>query len=341
MTRVRLEDVAKVAGVSMKTVSNVVHNYAHVSDSMRERVQRAIDELGYRPNALGRSLATGRTGMLALAFSDVSLPYFSELARLVSVEASRRGYRLLLEQTDGTLEGERAVVAMTDAGLVDGILFQPSTMSALEIARHRADTPLVLLGEGPAPLAVDRVMIDNVEAANAATRHLLSLGRKRIGFVGHEELKLSATSTQRMMGYQEALEQAGIRVDTSLLIPSKSISSRDAALAVGAAIDRGLKFDALFCRDDLAAIGALRALQERGFSVPGDVAVIGWDNISMASFTYPSLTTVAADTRGLATTALDLLEERIAGYAGTGRHELAGFSIAVRESAPASPARGA
>lgn len=337
MSRVRLEDVAKVAGVSTKTVSNVVHNYTHVSDSMRERVQRAIDELGYRPNALGRSLATGRTGMLALAFSDVSLPYFSELARLISVQAARRGYRLLLEQTDGTLEGERAVVAMTEAGLVDGIIFQPSTMSALEIARHRADTPLVLLGEGPAPLGVDRVMIDNVDAAMTATKHLLSLGRRRIGFVGHEQHKLSATSTQRMMGYQEALEQAGVRVDTALLIPTNSISSRDAALAVGEAIDRGLRFDALFCRDDLAAIGALRALQERGYAIPADVAVVGWDNISMAAFTYPSLTTVAADTNALATTALDLLEERISGYAGAGRHELASYSLAIRESAPETP----
>jgi DNA-binding LacI/PurR family transcriptional regulator len=337
MGRVRLQDVAEVAGVSMKTVSNVVHNYAHVSQPMRERVQQAIDELGYRPNALGRSLATGKTGMLALAFSDVSLPYFSELARIVSMEASRRGYRLLLEQTDGTLEGERAVIAMTEAGLVDGIIFQPSTMSALEIARHRADTPLVLLGEGSAPLSVDRVMIDNVEAAMAATRHLLAMGRRRIGFLGHEQDKLSATSQQRLMGYQEALEVAGMRVDTALLIPSRSISSRDAARATGEALDRGLQLDSLFCRDDLAAIGALRALQERGLAVPGDVAVIGWDNISMSAFTYPSLTTVAADTSALASAALDLLEERIAGYAGAGRHKLVDYSLELRESAPQLP----
>lgn len=339
MSRVRLEDVAKVAGVSMKTVSNVVHNYTHVSDKMRERVQLAIDELGYRPNALGRSLATGRTGMLALAFSDVSLPYFAELARLISTEAARRGYRLLLEQTDGTLDGERAVVSMREAGLVDGIIFQPSTMSSLEIARHRADTPLVLIGEGPAPLGVDHVMINNVDAALKATRHLLALGRRRIGFVGHEENKPSVTSTQRLMGYQEALEQAGIRMDPALLIPTRSISPHDAAAAVGRALDKGLQFDALFCRDDVAAIGALRALQERGLSIPRDVAVTGWDNISMASFTHPSLTTVAADTPQLAHTALDLLEERISGYAGLGRHREVDFSLVLRESAPApSPA---
>ncbi len=335
MGKVRLQDVARVAGVSMKTVSNVVHNYPHVSAPMRERVQKVIDELGYRPNALGRRLATGKTGLLALAFSDVSLPYFSELARMVSSAAERRGYRLLLEQTDGTLEGERAVVASSEAGLVDGVIFQPSVMSWSEIAQHRGDVPLVLLGEGAAPVSVDHVMIDNTAAASEATRHLIGLGRTRIAFVGHEEHGPSATSRQRLTGYQDALERAGLRLDMSLLFPSEAISSRDAARAVGAALDRGATFDGLVCRDDLAAIGALRALHERGLTVPGDVAVTGWDNISMASFTYPSLTTISPDTPALAEAALDMLQERIAGFDGLGRHRLVDFSLIVRESAPA------
>ena len=121
---VRLEDVA-VAGVSIKTVSNVIHDYPHVSSRTRERVQQAIDDLGYRPNVLGRRLATGRTGLIALAFADVSVPYFSELARVVSAAASERGYRPLLELTGGTLQGERAVVSSSEAGLVDGVIFQP------------------------------------------------------------------------------------------------------------------------------------------------------------------------------------------------------------------------
>ncbi len=337
MGKVRLEDVARVAGVSMKTVSNVVHDYPHVSAQMRERVQRAIDELGYRPNALGRRLATGRTGLLALAFADVSIPYFSELARIVNAAAVPRGYRLLLEQTDGTLEGERAVVSSSEAGLVDGVIFQPSVMSTNEIAQHRGDVPLVLLGEGAAPLSVDHVMIDNMAAAGAATRHLIGLGRSRIGFVGHEGRGLSATSSQRLMGYQEALEGAGLRLDMSLLLPSRAITSQDAADAVGAALDGGLRFDALVCRDDLAAIGSLRALQERGLRVPDDVAITGWDNISMAAFTYPSLTTIAPDTHALATAALDMLEERIAGFDGLGRHRIVDFTLVARESAPEHP----
>ena len=268
MAGVRLQDVAEHAGVSMKTVSNVVHEHPHVSRAMRERVQKAIDELGYRPNALGRRLATGRTGLLALAFADVRLPYFSELANLVSRAAAQTspGYRLLLEETEGTLEGERAVLSASEAGLVDGMLFQPSQISSREIAERHGDLPMVLLGEGPAPLSMDRVMIDNVSAAAAATRHLVALGRRRIAFLGHEAQALSSTSRLRIVGYQEGLEQSGLSPDPSLLIASDEITPAASAVSLGAAIDAGLEIDGVVCRDDLAAMGALRALQERGLT---------------------------------------------------------------------------
>jgi len=332
---VRLQDVAEHAGVSMKTVSNVVRNYAHVSPQMRERVQRAIDELGYRPNIMGRRLATGRTGLLALAFADVTLPYFAELARVVADEAERRGYRVLLEQTEGTIEGERAVVSAGESGLVDGMIFQPSVMNSAELAQSRIDIPLVVLGENAAPLTVDRIMIDNVEAARAATEHLLALGRRRIAFAGHEASRPTRTSKLRMAGYQQALEDAGLTPDPELLISSVSVSAGNAVRGVGAALDSGLRFDGLVCRDDLAAIGALRALQERGLRVPDDVAITGWDNTPMTAVTYPSLTTVAPDMRALASRAVEMLLERVGGFDGMGRHELAPFSLVTRESAPA------
>jgi len=334
MAGVRLQDVADVAGVSMKTVSNVVRNYPHVSAKTRERVQRAIDELGYRPNAMGRRLATGKTGLLALAFANVAIPYFAELARVVSRVAEEFGYRVLLEETDATLEGERALLAGSEAGLVDGVIFQPSVMRSTEIARHRSDLPLVLLGETAAPLTVDRVMIDNVAAAREVTSLLIGAGRRRIGFVGHERPQLSETSRQRILGYQEALEEAGIAPDPELLFSSAEISAGGSVAAVRSAMDAGIRFDALVCRDDLAAIGALRALKERGVDVPGDVAVTGWDDISLSAVTFPSLTTVSPDLEALARRALELLIERVSGYGGTGRHEIVPYSVVVRESAP-------
>lgn len=330
----RLQDVAERAGVSMKTVSNVVRDYPHVSPQMRARVQRAIDELGYRPNVVARRLATGRTGFVALAFADVGIPYFAELSHAASRAAERAEYRVLLEETDATLEGERALMASSEAGLIDGMIFQPSVMSSAEIARHRTDIPIVLLGETPAPLTIDRVMIDNVAAAREITQHLLSLGRRRIGFVGHESATLSETSRQRILGYQEALTEAGITPDPARLVASDSVSAADAVEAVRRALDDGLDVDALVCRDDLAAIGTLRALQERGIRVPDDVAVTGWDDTRLSAVTFPSLTTVSPDLDALVERAITLLDERIRGYDGVGRHEITPHRIVVRESAP-------
>lgn len=332
---VRLQDVADLAGVSMKTVSNVVRGYKHVSTATRDRVQRAIDELDYRPNLMGRRLATGRTGLVALSFSSVGIPYFAELSRLVSAAAISMGYRVLVEETDGTLEGERAVLETFEAGLVDGMLFQPAVVSSLEISRHRSAVPIVILGEGAAPLTMDRVMIDNIAAARDATGHLLSLGRRRIAFAGHETGKLSAASIQRIAGYQQALEEAGFAPDPRMLFPSDTVTPMAAVRALGAALDDGAQFDGLVCRDDLAAIGALRALQERGIRVPDDVALVGWDNIAMSRVTYPSITSIAPDTAGLAMRSMQMLVDRIEGLDGAGRHELVEHRLVVRESAPA------
>jgi DNA-binding LacI/PurR family transcriptional regulator len=335
MSRVRLEDVARHAGVSMKTVSNVVHDYEHVSDTMRVRVQQAIDELGYRPNLMGRRLATGRTGMLSLAVPDVGSPYFAELAHVFQVESTRRGYRLLLDQTGGATDRERRVLSADEAGFIDGLIFHPSQLASAELSQNPGEVPLVILGDVPAPITLDQVLIDDVAGADVATRHLISLGRTRIAFLGHDAAVLPTTFTERIAGYRQALERAGLPLDPAIVIPVADPGSREAAVAVARALDEGARFDALVCINDLGAIGALRALQERGLSVPGDVAVTGWGDTRMASDAFPSLTTIAPDLRQLATTALDLLEERISGFTGAGRHRRVDFTLAVRESAPA------
>jgi len=319
----------------MKTVSNVVHRHPHVSEPTRERVQRAIDDLGYRPNAIGRRLATGRTGLLSFAFCDVGLPYFAELVGVVYREAAARGYRLLLEQTGYSADDERAALTGGESALVDGMLFQPSVMSAVEIAQLRTDVPIVLLGERPAPLTLDHVMIDNVAAATEVTMHLAALGRRRIGFLGHEPQRQTETSRQRLLGYQYGLERAGLRLDMSLLVARDEVTAAGAAAALGAALDAGLVVDALVCRDDLAAAGGLRALHERGIAVPETVAITGWDDVQMASYTHPTLTSVAPDTGELVRVALDLLEERMGGYDGLGRHRITPYELRIRDSAPA------
>lgn len=335
MANVRLSDVAKHAGVSPKTVSNVVHGYAHVRESTRARVQRAIDELGYRPNMRGRNLATGRTKMLALAFPDLRIPYFAELAHVIAEAAGQQGYRLLLEESGGTPEAERTILSAEEAGIVDGVLFQPVWLTSTEIAQRRRDVPLVLLGENTAPLSVDHVRIDNIAAAARVVEHLAALGRRRIAFLCAEHPTPSETSKMRLIGYQQGLETCGLPVDPALIV-SGSVADADSACAsLTAALDAGMAPDALVCRDDLVALGALRALSQRGLRVPEEVAVTGWDDITLASAVRPSLTSIRADGAQLARRALGLLLERIEGYEGLGRHEIVGHSLVVRESAPA------
>lgn len=338
MERVTLRDVATRAGVSVMTVSNVVRGYRHVSPRMRERVQAAIDELGYRPNLSGRSLATGRSSVLALAVPDLRRPYFAELAHVFARVSTARGYRLLLEETGGTPEGERSVLRDLEAGIVDGVVIQPQALTAAELEGLRRDTPLVFVGEDPRPPTADQVAIDNVAAAEEALAHLVALGRRRIGFLGHEIGSLSRPSELRIEGYRRGLERAGLPFDAALLVGRTAGDAVGAEHALGAALDAGLAVDGLLCRDDLAAVGALRALQLRGFAVPGDVAVIGWDDIEFAASTVPSLTSVAPDTRALGERALELLLERMDDPELPGRQVTVGHRIVARESAPAPSA---
>lgn len=333
--QVRLIDVAKHASVSMKTVSNVVHDYEHVSPQMRKKVQQAIDELGYKPNLTARRLATGRTGMIALAIPETHHPYFSAIADAVVKAAEKKGYRVLIEQTDGRAERELAVLRDREAGLVDGVIFQPSKVSSLEIAEVQQGTPLVLLGEAAMPFTVDHVMIDNVEAAKRSVEHLISLGRKRIAFLGAVEDDNLGATVRRLAGYQSALEQAGLVGDINLVMRVADFTPESAKAAVLKAMNEGMEFDGILCRDDRFAVAALQSMRSKGIQVPENVSIIGWDDTELAQSAFPTVTSVAPNKQAIAEIAVEMLLERIEGFTGMGRHRLAPFELEIRESAPA------
>lgn len=334
MRKVRLADVAEVAGVSMKTVSNVVHDYPHVTPEMRRKVQQAIDELGYRPNLTARRLATGRTGMIALAIPEIDHPYFSALSRCIAEEASVMGYRVLVEQTLSNPAAERAVLNDREAGVVDGVIFHPVSMDSMEVARLKRDVPVVLLGESTMPVTADHVMIDNVLAAQEGVGHLVAQGRRRIAFLGVVEGDLTGSTNQRLLGYQQGLVDAKIPLDPDLVLTVSDFAPEESARAVRDALAAGLAFDGLVCRDDRFATGALSALRTAGVRVPEDVAVVGWDDTELGRWAAPTLTSIAPDKRELAVTALGLLRDRMDGYQGIGRHRIVPHSLIVRESAP-------
>jgi|SRR5450756_908464 len=330
--RVRLQDVADLAGVSMKTVSNVIHDYPHVSAAMRERVQAAIGELGYRPNLTARRLATGRTGMVALAIPEIDQFYFAELARQISDAAGRQGYRIIVEQTLNDVEAERAVIRDREEGLVDGVVFQPTRIDTREIARLRPGTPLVLLGEAARPVTTDHVMIDNTRAARDGVEMLLHGGRTRIAFLALVRGDITESTHLRLVGYQEALLDAGIPLDPALVLESDGFALDDGVRTISRAIAAGVHFDAILCRDDQFAMAALRGLALAGLRVPTDVAVLGWDDTAVARYSTPALSSVSPDKRMLAETALRLLTDRMAGYEGIGRHVIVSHSIVERDT---------
>ncbi|MGW7519765.1 LacI family DNA-binding transcriptional regulator [Streptomyces sp. NPDC054796] len=310
----RLKDVAERAGVSIKTVSNVVRGEIRVAEPTRTRVLRAIDELDYRPNASARHLRTGRSGVIGLAVPELVQPYFAELATAVIEAARAHGVAVLVEDTGGDPEAELRVARGLSDPLVDGVLISPSRLDQAALVRGPRRVPLVLLGERDFEVPADHVLIDNVSAAREATEHLLARGCRRIGALGFQtSAPPHTTSQQRARGYLTALRAAGLAHDPVLTPPVRGF-----ARAEGQAVTRGLLAlpeppDAVFCFSDLLASGAVRAAYDAGVRVPGELAVVGFDDIEETRFCVPSLTTVAPDKAQLARLAVDALLTRVAG----------------------------
>ncbi len=308
---VRLRDVAELAGVSVKTVSNVVHGHPAVSPSMRERVQSSIAALGYVPNMSARSLRTGRSGLVGLAVPHLSDPYFSALAGAVIDAAAARGVSVLVEQTAGDPVRETDVLLGRRPTIVDALVFSPISVTQAALDEAAPAVPLVLLGEHLMASQRDRVAVDNVTASAEAVAHLVAGGRRRIAAVGAKRGSTAATAELRLAGYRQALTAAGIGLDDELEVATDHFSRASGAQAVQSLVDAGTDVDALFCFNDLLALGAIEALRRHGRCVPDDVAVVGFDDIDEGRHTEPDLTSVAPDLRVLADLALDRLLLRL------------------------------
>ncbi|MFI6480981.1 LacI family DNA-binding transcriptional regulator [Nonomuraea sp. NPDC050663] len=325
-----LRDVAELAGVSVKTVSNVVNGYTHVSPATRLKVEDALTRLGYRPNLSARNLRQGRTGVIALALPELDAPYFAELSRFVIQAAAEHRWLVVIEQTDGSLRRERQVLDGVRDHRVDGLIFSPISIGADELAARTDDTALVLLGEriydGPA----DHVAIDNVRAARDITEHLIGLGRTRIAALGVQDQSVSGTSPLRLAGYREAIAAHGLAEFTAEV---ERFQRAEGAAAMTRLLRSPSPPDAVFCFNDLLALGAMRAVLASGLRVPEDVALAGLDDIEDGRYSTPTLTTVAPDKAQLAGMAVDLLKLRLDGRSARPPKEMrAGYRLMIRES---------
>ncbi|HEY0259358.1 MAG TPA: LacI family DNA-binding transcriptional regulator [Lacisediminihabitans sp.] len=337
---ITMHDVARVAGVSIKTVSNVINDYPYIRPDTRQRVLEAIDSLGYRPNLSARGLRSGRTGVISLIIPDLRNAYFAELADAVMRAAKAQDLSVIIEQSGDSRETELALLRGPRMQMVDGILY--SVLALGEDDAHLLDditTPMVLLGERIFNGPTDHVTMRNTEAAKAATEHLISLGRRRIVALGAHHGEVIGSAGLRLAGYREALAEAGIPFDDSLVGEVGGWFRSGGAETMRLILESGVPFDGVVAFNDSIALGAMRVMQEAGRRIPDDVAVIGFDDIDETRYTLPTLSTINPGRDEIAEVAVRFLLERIRQPAADipPREYLASFAVVPRESTALDP----
>jgi DNA-binding LacI/PurR family transcriptional regulator len=310
---VSLKAIAERAGVSLATVSNVVNGYRPVGERTRQRVQEAIDELGYAPNLGARHLRHGRTGIIALAIPELNNPYFAEVAGAAIREAAGLGYTLVMEDTAADRARELMLADGSGRPIIDGLIFSPVQISREDVLTRTSATPLVLIGEGVYDVPYDHIAIDNIAASHVAVRHLASLDRRRIAFIGAQAGDHRQSAHLRLRGYREGLAAAGLPFEPALVSAIAQFGRADGLLAMRDLLRLDRPPDAVFGYNDLIAIGAIRAIGEAGLRVPEDIAVIGIDDIEEGRFSNPTLTTISPDKEGIGRLAVQALVARIEG----------------------------
>lgn len=325
------KEVAAAAGVSVRTVSNVVNGFAHVAPDTRQRVLDAIEHLSYRPSELARSLKTGRSGLVGLMLPQLDNPYFAEITRELVEEGTRHGLTVVMDQTDGDHDRELEWIQRASGGsLFDALLLHPLSLRSIDLEVLPERTPVVFLGEHHYE-GYDRVAVDSVAASRDAVLHLAETGRRRIAAIG-VEADYQATSSQRLEGYRLGLQSAGLPEDPELLGPVAGFTRFEGHKAMTELLRQGIEIDAVYCFADSLALGALRSLREHGVRVPDDVAVVGIDDVEDGQFAPVSLSSIRPDKRMIARTTFSRLLERMDGKDLEPRTIIAPHELIARES---------
>jgi LacI family transcriptional regulator len=307
MTTIR--EVAETAGVSYATVSHVINNTRLVSQETRERVLAAMDALNYRPNALARSLRQGKTNTIGLVLPDSANPFFAEISSSIEDETFKKGYSVFLCNTELDTQRELFYVDVLSKKQVDGIIFVAAGDKAdsLDFLLERR-MPVVMVDRDIPNVEADVVLTDHQLGGYLATRHLIELGHTRIACIaGPSSITPGA---ERMIGYRRALEEAGISYDEKLVIPG-DYHPQSGLEITHFILEMDPRPSAIFALNDLMALGALRAAAEAGYSVPKDLAIVGYDDLELSHFTNPPLTTIAQPKKEIGVQAVNLLVDRM------------------------------
>lgn len=325
-----MREVALRAQVSPSTVSHVINNTRFVSEEVHARVLAAMDELGYRPNALARSLRRGRTFTLGLILPDSANPFFAEIGRGIEATAFDSGYSVILCNTERDYKKEELYVDVLTKNQVDGIIFvsagdRPDSLYAL----LKRQLPVVLVDRLVTGLEVDLVMSDNRLGGYEISDHLIELGHQHIACItGPSYITPSA---ERIAGYREALQEAALPVEENLIVQGdfRIESGYSAAMEI---LKRPGAPTAIFACNDLMAVGAMLAAHQTGRRVPQDLAIVGFDDIELASYLTPPLTTVHQPKMAMGRRAVYLLIERINDKDLPPRCEVLPSKLVIRDS---------
>jgi LacI family transcriptional regulator len=312
--RPTMYDVAKLAGVSQPTVSRVLYRTettATISDETSQRVLAAVEQLGYRPNRVARSLRTQRTQTIALLIADLSNGFYHVMARAVQDVAHRHDYEVLISNSDHLYENERHFCEIVLGRGVDGAIMVPIHLTNEDIDHYASQThiPFVVLAEYVNLPNIDVVFVNDDRATYEATQWLIrECGHTKIGYVGVADFY--PPGPRRRRGFTRAMTEAGLPINPAFL-EEGDFSLESGRKAVHSLIQRGELPTALIVVNDLMAIGVILTLQEAGYRVPEDVAVVGFDDIPEAIIVRPTLTTIAQDPRDIGEKLAKALFERI------------------------------
>jgi LacI family transcriptional regulator len=332
-----MNDVARVAEVSVATVSHVINGTRFVSPERVDRVHAAMQQLDYTPDATARSLRVGRTDTIGLVIPDNTNPFFAELARWIEDAGFEAGYTTILANSNERPHRERRYIATLLAKRVDGLIITPTARSedeALVESLRKARVPVVLMDRDIALPMADVVLYDDAAGSGDVARHLLELGHTRFACVAEPR----GVPAERLDGFRRALGEADVTLDDDAVVAG-NFHFAGGRQATARLLATGAPFTALFAANDVMAAGAIRELNAHGVSVPRDVSVVGFDDAPIAEMISPPLTTVRQPLRDMADLAVSLLLARVStGVDRQPARRVLGTSLVIREST-APPAR--
>lgn len=329
---IRLLDVAHRAGVGVGTASRVLNNEPRVSEDKRQRVLSAIEELGYRRNAIARSLKVSRTKTIGVVIPDIANEFYSEIVRGVEDAARSESYNIILCSTDGNSAQEQSTIVMLGEKQVDGIiLLSYSLCSAVQESLKAANIPVALISTLCEEEAFITVNISNEQAAAQATVYLIGLGHRSIAMLAGPRQDADG-GENRLQGYRSALQKHSLPYVEQLVERSEAYTYEAGYSKTKLLLEKEKVFTAVFAASDHMAVGCIKALWDNGLRVPQDISVIGFDNLSITAYSTPPVTTVNQPRYEMGRLAAQALCGALAGEQAAGCHFVLEHSIVCRES---------